>query len=149
MSTGVLAYGGMTLGQRLRILAKRERFSQEGLATQIGVSQTLVSAWMNDKYIPDLPQATKLADALGVTVDFLARDDASRDWALSRDEYTLLETFRSFEGELDLRAALKALRAAAGRQEGPRIDVDVRGRMEEPRPSAPGERGRKKGDRHG
>lgn len=82
------SYDGMQFSKKLKLLAARHRYSQDALAKAVGVSQNLVSLWMRGKSDPDLATALKLAEVLGVDVNYLA-DDAQDEPAPA--EYTVEE----------------------------------------------------------
>lgn len=160
MATVETAYGGMTLGQKLRRLAKEQRYSQQALGDLVGVSQTMISAWMKGKWKPDAEQTKRLADALGVSADFLLDPDVEDPSAVSLapDEQTLLTVWRSVRDSLSIDKAAKLLIDAreSGRAALPRQAQDISneirdvthlGRIEDlnPQPKAPSKRGGKTG----
>lgn len=66
-----------TFGHRLLRLRKAAGWNQVELARRVGVSPAQISALENDerKVGPTLPSVVAMADALGVTVDYLVRGD--------------------------------------------------------------------------
>jgi transcriptional regulator with XRE-family HTH domain len=59
------------MGARLRELRRAADLSQARLATAAGVSQRSVQNWEYGKRTFDIESAIRLADALGVTLDYL------------------------------------------------------------------------------
>jgi transcriptional regulator with XRE-family HTH domain len=60
------------MGQRLTELRRRAGLTQEGLARAAGVGTDAVRKWERGKRTPSFDMATRLADALGVSLDELA-----------------------------------------------------------------------------
>lgn len=67
-------YVGMEFSAKLKLLMARHRYSQTKVAEAIDVSQSLVSLWTLGKGVPDLHEAAKLAEFLGVDLSYLAND---------------------------------------------------------------------------
>jgi transcriptional regulator with XRE-family HTH domain len=55
-------------GTKLRYLRKQLNISQQKLGEKTGIPQTTISDWENNKYLPDINDAAKLAAALKVTL---------------------------------------------------------------------------------
>ncbi|MFA7136194.1 MAG: helix-turn-helix transcriptional regulator [Bacteroidales bacterium] len=55
-------------GTKLRYLRKQLNISQQKLGEETGIPQTTISDWENNKYLPNINEAVKLAAALGVTL---------------------------------------------------------------------------------
>ena len=83
------------LGDRLRWLRTRAGLSQADVAEQVGMSESQVLRWENDKAEPDSKSLRKLARMFGVTADYLLdlTDDprgymdtelSAREWAIIR-----------------------------------------------------------------
>jgi transcriptional regulator with XRE-family HTH domain len=64
----------MTFGQNLKDFRHRKNISQTKLFLKTGFPQTTISDWENDKYLPNIVEAQKLAKALGVRLSKLLRD---------------------------------------------------------------------------
>lgn len=62
---------GETFGARLRCARENAGVTQGELAETVGVHRVNLNRYENDKAIPALDVAWKLADALGVSVDDL------------------------------------------------------------------------------
>ena len=61
----------MTVGQRTRMRRQALKITQQELAEGIGMSPQHISAIEQDKRAPSLPALAKLAEELGVTIDYL------------------------------------------------------------------------------
>ena len=59
------------IGEKIRILRKSQRLSQESLGRLIGVAKTRISEWETGKVIPLSSTLKKIADALGCSVNDL------------------------------------------------------------------------------
>ncbi len=55
-------------GTKMRYLRKKIKLSQQKLGEEINIPQTTISDWENNKYLPNINEAVKLAAALGVSV---------------------------------------------------------------------------------
>lgn len=64
----------MTFGQNLKDFRHRKNISQTKLFQKTGFPQTTISDWENDKYLPNIVEAQKLAKALGVRLSKLLGD---------------------------------------------------------------------------
>ncbi len=61
-----------TLGKNIRNLRLKNRLSQAALADLINIpSQSKISAWESDQSIPDILEAKKLSEVLGVALEEL------------------------------------------------------------------------------
>lgn len=61
----------MTFGDRILQLRKQLKYSQDDLAKLIGTSAPIVGRYERDEIKPSIEVASKLADALGVSMDYL------------------------------------------------------------------------------
>ncbi|MBA7633979.1 hypothetical protein ES703_41550 [subsurface metagenome] len=100
----------MGLGERLRNRRQALKLTQQELAESLGVTPQHISAIEQDARAPSLPFLAKLADELGVTVDFLitSKEGAISDiiLAIKADKTLNLETRRA------LITLVRALRAS-------------------------------------
>lgn len=64
----------MQLSKKIYDCRTKARLSQEALAEKIGVSRQAVSKWENGDAEPEIGKLRLLADAFGVTVDWLLSD---------------------------------------------------------------------------
>lgn len=61
----------MTFGERILTLRKKLKWSQADLAKKIGTSAPIVGRYEREEIKPSIEVAKKLADELGVTIDYL------------------------------------------------------------------------------
>ena len=61
----------MTFGERLLSLRKKLKWSQDELARKIGTSAPIIGRYERNEIKPSIDVAKKLADELGVTIDYL------------------------------------------------------------------------------
>ncbi|WP_304458972.1 helix-turn-helix domain-containing protein [Alicyclobacillus sendaiensis] len=61
----------MTLGQRIRQTRIRRGLTQSQIAMALGVTEANISNYERDKSIPPSERLQKLAEVLGVSVDYL------------------------------------------------------------------------------
>ncbi len=77
----------MILADKIILLRKRNGWSQEQLAEQMGISRQSVSKWESGASIPDLDKVIKLSKILGVSTDYLLKDELEElDGASVTDE---------------------------------------------------------------
>ena len=69
----------MTLGERIVALRKELGITQGELAEQVGVCRQTICHYENDHRDPGLFEAACIADALGVSIDYLAKG-GNRDY---------------------------------------------------------------------
>lgn len=65
----------MILADKIIDLRKKNGWSQEELASQLGVSRQSVSKWESAQSIPDLERILKMSTLFGVSTDYLLKDD--------------------------------------------------------------------------
>ena len=64
----------MILGEKIIRLRKQREWSQEELASQLGISRQSVSKWESGASIPDLDKIIKMSSLFGVTTDYLLKE---------------------------------------------------------------------------
>lgn len=105
----------MNLGQRIKQRREALRLTQEQLANKLGLTSQYISIIEQDKRSPSLSALAKLAEELGVTVDFLVsgKEGATLDLipAIKADKTLDLEVRRS------LITLVSELRKAKGKSE--------------------------------
>lgn len=76
----------MTFGENITYQRKQKKWSQEDLAKQIGTSAPIVGRYERNEIKPSIDVASKIADALNVTLDFLlnGKDVATLDAETTR-----------------------------------------------------------------
>lgn len=65
----------MTIGERIDYNRELCCLTRSELATEAGISRQLLYAYITDKCSPRIQHLVPLADALGVTIDYLVRGD--------------------------------------------------------------------------
>ena len=75
----------MILADKIIEERKKNGWSQEELAQQLGVSRQAVSKWESAGSVPDLQKIIQMADLFGVTTDYLLTGKAD-----PQPDYTIL-----------------------------------------------------------
>lgn len=75
----------MILADKIINLRKKNGWSQEELANQLGVSRQSVSKYESGQAIPDMDKILKLSNIFGVTTDFLIKDEIETEEYISSD----------------------------------------------------------------
>lgn len=75
----------MTLGDKITMLRKQKNFSQGDLADKIGVSRDAIGKYERGDIMPTADKAKKIADTLGVSLDFLMSDKAKEETLTDKD----------------------------------------------------------------
>ncbi len=68
----------MTIGERIYSLRQELDIKQKELAEKVGITEATLSRYENGKRTPGSDIAAKLAQALGVTADYLLGNDESK-----------------------------------------------------------------------
>ncbi len=79
----------MILADKIMELRKKNGWSQEELASQMGVSRQAVSKWESAASIPDLDKILRLSQLFGVSTDYLLKDSVEPVEAEEMAEETL------------------------------------------------------------
>ncbi len=75
----------MLFGERLTLVRKKKKISQDELAKAIGVHAPVIGRYERDEVKPSIEVAAKIAEALGVSLDFLVGiADTELDSAVTR-----------------------------------------------------------------
>lgn len=61
----------MTFGERITLIRKQLKWSQEELAKKVGTSAPIIGRYERNEIKPSIDVAKKIADELNVTVDYL------------------------------------------------------------------------------
>ena len=61
----------MTIGEHIALLRKRKKLSQSALGKQVGTSGDIIGRYERDMMTPSIDVIMKIADTLGVSIDFL------------------------------------------------------------------------------
>lgn len=64
----------MTFGDRLAYARKQKKMRQSDLGKLVGTSGDIIGKYERGENMPSIEVATKMADALGVTLDYLVKD---------------------------------------------------------------------------
>lgn len=75
ISLALLYDAGMSTGERLRILRKKNGLSGEKLAAYMGVSKSMVSQWENNDGVPSTERLMLLRQHIVFSVDWLLFDE--------------------------------------------------------------------------
>ena len=67
----------MILADKIIDLRKKNGWSQEELAAQLGVSRQSVSKWEGAQSIPDMAKIVQMSELFGVSTDYLLKDDVA------------------------------------------------------------------------
>jgi len=87
----------MTFGERILSIRKRLKWSQDELAKKVRTSAPIIGRYERNEIKPAIDTAKNIADALGVTIDFLlGRDDMIIDKQLLK-KIKDIETFTEDE----------------------------------------------------
>jgi transcriptional regulator with XRE-family HTH domain len=62
----------MNIGHKITELRKQKDLSQTEFAKQVGVSREMIGRYERDEVMPSIEVAKKIADALDVSLDYLA-----------------------------------------------------------------------------
>ena len=65
----------MTIAENIKRLREVKSMTQEDLAAELGITASAVSLWESGKRSMNVKQADKLAQALGVTLNDLMREE--------------------------------------------------------------------------
>ena len=65
------------LNERIRALRRKQKMSQEDLATRVGCDRVTISHYEHGRSIPPLYMAQKLAQVFNVTMDELLKAEAN------------------------------------------------------------------------
>lgn len=69
----------MILAEKITELRKKNGWSQEELADQLGVSRQAVSKWESTSTIPDLDRIVAMSRLFGVSTDYLLKDELAEE----------------------------------------------------------------------
>lgn len=83
----------MTFGERIISLRKKQKWSQDELAKKVGTSAPIIGRYERNEIKPSIETAKNIADALGVTLDYLLGD--SNNAVLDKELLKRLEDIES------------------------------------------------------
>lgn len=84
----------MTIGKRISELRKKYSYSQEYIASQLGVSRQAVSKWETDQTAPDTNNLIALAKLFDVSVEYLAIGNVKEEENIHVEKKVVSETRR-------------------------------------------------------
>ena len=62
----------LTVGEKILILRKRAKLSQEALAKKLDINKSNIPKYENDSYLPSLKVASKLSKIFKVPIEFFS-----------------------------------------------------------------------------
>ena len=71
----------MKLNEKIYLCRKKAGLSQDALAERLGVSRQAISKWETGESVPDTGKLMPLANALGVSLDWLLSEDGPEEAA--------------------------------------------------------------------
>lgn len=84
----------MILGEKISRLKKAKKLSQIELATITGISRDAISKYERGDVLPSVEYAKRIADALGVSLDFLV-SDSEQEEALDKDMVSRIKAIQN------------------------------------------------------
>jgi undecaprenol kinase/diacylglycerol kinase (ATP) len=91
----------MTLGEKITTMREQFKWSQEDLSKKIGVSIIIIELYENGEIIPSIKMTTKIAQALGVSLDSLVtNNDLSLDTEFTisnKQRFKIIARLKSFK----------------------------------------------------
>jgi transcriptional regulator with XRE-family HTH domain len=75
----------MTLGEKISRLRKEKKWSRKELAKMIGTSGPVLGRYERDETTPSVEVAKKLAEAFGVTLDYLVDETGAMEEVTDRE----------------------------------------------------------------
>ncbi len=106
----------MILADKIMELRKKNGWSQEELASQMGVSRQAVSKWESAASIPDLDKILRLSQLFGVSTDYLLKESVEPEKVdeMAAEAWEYEETVRTVPLE-EANTYLDTVRATAGK----------------------------------
>lgn len=88
----------MNLGERIKSLREERGWTQEELAKKISIGQQYISKYESGKAFPSFKTLEKLADAFGVSVDFLRMKEKINFEGLHVSDPRFIELLNELDG---------------------------------------------------
>ena len=96
----------MKVSKKIIELREEKGWSQKDLASRIGVHYTSIGRWEREETLPDASDLAKLAQAFGISADYLLFDNAPKDGRININDLHLLRQFEKAdlfdEGQKDI-----------------------------------------------
>ncbi len=83
----------MSIAKKIKGLRKEKKWTQDALSKAISVHSKHISRYENEKATPGPDTLKKIADAFGVSTDYLVYDNVPRNGKIKIDDPELLEDF--------------------------------------------------------
>jgi transcriptional regulator with XRE-family HTH domain len=83
----------MSIAEKIKALRKEKKWSQSELSKTIDVHTKHISRYENGKATPGPEILKKMADAFGVSTDYLIYEDVHKNGKIKIDDPELLENF--------------------------------------------------------
>ena len=77
----------MILADKIITLRKKAGWSQEELASQLGVTRQSVSKWEGAQSVPDLDKVVQMSRLFGVSTDYLLKDELEEEEFVESEAY--------------------------------------------------------------
>ena len=88
----------MILADKITEERKKNGWSQEELANQLGVSRQAVSKWESAGAVPDLQRILQMSELFGVSTDYLLKDEMkAENITYHAVSYTHLDVYKRQE----------------------------------------------------
>ena len=83
----------MSVAEKIKALRKEKKWTQDELSEAINVHKKQISRYENGKATPGSETLKKIADAFGVSVDYLVYSNVPKNEKIKIDDPELLEYF--------------------------------------------------------
>lgn len=90
----------MILAEKIILLRKRNGWSQEELAEQLGISRQSVSKWELGASIPDLDKVLKMSKVFDVSTDYLLKDEIEEFPKAEVSVWDSVDTYENMEVQI-------------------------------------------------
>src|SRR5882724_9040990 len=85
----------MNIGNKIAELRKQKDLSQTDFAKAVGVSREMIGRYERNEVMPSIEVAKKIADALGVSLDYLAGE--GKQASFDKQTLTLIHEIEELE----------------------------------------------------
>lgn len=84
-------------GKKIKMIRQRAELTQSDLAKKIGADSRQISMYENSRIVPSTQVLIRLSEVLGVTLDYLVRDDAKEGFIPKINDPELLHQFEKID----------------------------------------------------